>query len=108
MRSCNSHLCPLEEATGSNEVLQAQGNSGKVHSEQMIVKERAQTALDWSVCDDGSSRVRQKGFSSEELCGRRGRWRLSLSRWTPAGHYQGNTSPKRRKLHDKSHELAKV
>lgn len=54
-------------------------------------------------CDDGR-RARQKGFSSEELCGWRGRWCLSLSRWTPAGHYQGNTSPKRRKLHDKSHE----
>lgn len=54
--------------------------------------------------DDGCSRVRQKGFSSEELFGWRGRWCLSIIRWTPAGHYQGKTSPKRRKLNDKCHE----
>lgn len=89
----------------------------KVHSKQMIKQKSAQTTqrqlgvflniIEYS-CNNGCCRVRQKDFSSEELCGWRGWWYLSLIRWTPAGHYQGKTSPKRRKINNKIYETTTV
>lgn len=84
-----------------NEVLQDQGNNGKSPFKSDDSKrEHTDSCEVFLNSRDGCSGVRQKGFSSEELCGWRGWWGLSLSRWTPAGHYQGKTLLKGRKLND--------